>query len=135
MSAVLIFAARRSPRPGLLPRNPVPYLPNKGALCDGLDRTAMPALIFWISGSGVSSPPIVSAGDDSAPETSEYSSGSKGFLGVVKEGFRNGGAVLAGVVMNDLVDFADSKFAICMLADYCLGLRGDGVNLRFGWPC
>lgn len=75
---------------------------------------------------------MASAGEDSAPETSEYSSGSNGFLGVVKEGFRNGGAVLAGVVMKDLVDFADSKFAISVLAECLSGLGDDGVSLRFG---
>lgn len=48
--------------------------------------------------SGVSSASALSAGDDSAPDASEKSSGSKGLRGVVKDGLRNGeavGAVLA----------------------------------------
>lgn len=44
----------------------------------------------------------LSAGDDSAPEVSENRSASKGFLGVVKDGLRNG-AALAGVAENEKV--------------------------------
>lgn len=53
--------------------------------------------------SGVSSASALSAGDDSAPEASENKSGSKGFRGVVKEGLRNGVAVLAEDVKIEVV--------------------------------
>lgn len=42
--------------------------------------------------SGVSSASALSAGDDSAPDASEKSSGSKGLRGVVKDGLRKGEA-------------------------------------------
>lgn len=44
--------------------------------------------------SGVSSVSALSAGDDSAPDVSENMSTSKALRGVVKEGFRNGVAVV-----------------------------------------
>lgn len=48
-----------------------------------------------LGGSGVSLKSVFPPGDVSAPETSEKSSGSKGFRGVVKDGLRNGVAGFA----------------------------------------
>lgn len=50
--------------------------------------------------SGVSSASALSAGEDSAPDASEKSSGSKGLRGVVKDGFRNSGALFLLAVEN-----------------------------------
>lgn len=52
----------------------------------------------------MSSASALSAGDDSIPEASENSSGSKGFRGVVKEGLRKGVAGFAeGLKEKDFV--------------------------------
>jgi hypothetical protein len=56
-------------------------------------NTVISAFVLIVS--GVSSVSALSAGDDSAPEVSENSSGSNGFRGVVKEGLRNGVAGFA----------------------------------------
>lgn len=65
--------------------------------------------------SGVSSPSALSAGDDSAPEASEKRSRwSKGFLGVVKEGLRKGGAILDSFVKKELLKALVSKLPIHM---------------------
>jgi hypothetical protein len=53
-------------------------------------------------GSGVSSASALSAGEDSAPDTSENISWSKGLRGVVNEGFRNGGAAGADAFIKEL---------------------------------
>ena len=65
--------------------------------------------------SGVSSVSALSAGDDSAPEVSENSSGSNGFRGVVKEGLRNGVAVLA--VESKMEAFVSDWEAFCFVGD------------------
>jgi hypothetical protein len=62
-----------------------------GAFSD-LDVKAVMA--FEVCGSGVSSASALSAGEDSAPETSEKRLSSKGLRGVVNEGLRKGGAAV-----------------------------------------
>jgi hypothetical protein len=69
------------------------------------------AVIVWpvFGGSGVSSASALSAGDDSAPDTSEKSSWSKGFRGVVKDGLRNCGAGADDAAMKELEVWLDSN--------------------------
>jgi hypothetical protein len=101
---------RRSARPGLLPRKPLPYRPNIGFFSDGLCSTAIAVLILYIS--GVSSASALSAGDDSAPDASENKSGSNDFRGVVNDGLRNCGAGVELAFPKEIGDLLDSKFAV-----------------------
>ena len=57
----------------------------------------------------MSSASALSAGDDSAPDTSENRSWSNGFRGVVKEGLRNAGAGVDEAVINEFEDCDDSN--------------------------
>lgn len=57
----------------------------------------------------MSSASAFSAGDDSAPETSEKSSWSNGFRGVVKEGLRNCGAGVDDAATKELEGCSDSN--------------------------
>ncbi len=57
----------------------------------------------------MSSASALSAGDDSAPDTSEKRSWSKGFRGVVNEGLRKGGAGVEDAPPKGFVDFVDSN--------------------------
>ena len=59
--------------------------------------------------SGVSSASALSAGDDSAPEVSENTSGSKAFRGVVNEGLRKGCAGADEVSTKEPFACADSN--------------------------
>jgi hypothetical protein len=71
--------------------------------------------VFILIVSGVSSVSALSAGDDSAPEVSENSSGSNGFRGVVKEGFRNG---VAGFAVGSKRDaFVSGWGSFCFVGD------------------
>ena len=69
------------------------------------------AVIVWLllGLSGVSSASALSAGDDSAPETSENSSWSNGFRGVVKDGLRKGGAGVEEDAAKELIGREDSN--------------------------
>jgi len=80
--------------------NEAPYRPNMGCFSEFALVKAVMALEDL--GSGVSSASALSAGEDSAPETSEKRSWSKGLRGVVKDGFRNGGAGVEEAVMKEL---------------------------------
>lgn len=103
MTAFAYLPLRRSARPGLLPINPVPYLPNIGCFCGCASEKIAIALVAF-GRSGVSSPSAMSPGDESIPEASEKRSGSKFPLrGVVKEGFRNCGAGFDVLARNELV--------------------------------
>ena len=82
------------------PLNPAPYFPKMGFLSESPLVKAVTTLEDL--GSGVSSASALSAGDDSAPETSENKSWSNGFRGVVNEGFRNGGATVEVVFIKEL---------------------------------
>jgi hypothetical protein len=110
---VIVFASlplRKSARPGLLPKKPLPYRPKIGFFSDGVCNTDMAVLILCIS--GVSSRSAVSAGDDSAPDASENRSGSNGFRGVVNDGLRNCGAgVDLAFTKEEFVDLLDWKLA------------------------
>lgn len=57
----------------------------------------------------MSSASTLSAGEDSAPDASEKSSWSKGFRGVLKEGLRNGAAVVDDAPMKELTGLGDSN--------------------------
>ena len=57
----------------------------------------------------MSSASALSAGEDSAPDTSEKRSWSKGFRGVVNEGLRKAGAGVDDAPMKEFVGFGDSN--------------------------
>lgn len=61
-----------------------------------------------LGSSGVSKSAL-SAGDDSAPETSEKRSGSKVLRGVVKDGLRNGDPGVIDDAMNEFAGCDDSN--------------------------
>ena len=61
--------------------------------------------MFILDISGVSTSASTPPGVDSAPDASENRSGSKGFRGVVNDGFRNCGAGVELEFMKELVGF------------------------------
>ena len=91
----------------VLGRSPFPDIFTDLCLFNVDGVIVMRPVLYELSFSGVSgnSEASVPAGLDSAGENSDSASASKGFLGVVKEGLRNGVAVF--VLWNDEVEKMD----------------------------
>ncbi len=86
-------------------------------------------MVGW---SGVSSASALSAGEDSAPETSDKNSWSNDFRGVVKEGLRNCGAGVDDAAVKELFGGGDSKppgQGISTLSSICIQLLKLTVSL------